>query len=65
MFIPSVAFHLPARSPKILRPELKPDEANSSELLDAFDQWDGLMNADSRIAPMVIFKCARPFVRGF
>ena len=39
---------------KILRPGLKPDEAKLGELLDAFDQWDGLMNADSRVAPMVV-----------
>ncbi len=38
---------------KILRPGLKPDEAKLAELLDAFDHWDGLMNADSRVAPMV------------
>ena len=39
---------------KILRPGLKPDEARLRELLDDFDTWDGLMKADSRIAPMVI-----------
>jgi penicillin G amidase len=39
---------------KILRPGLKPDEAKLGELLDVFDQWDGLMNADSRVAPMVV-----------
>jgi len=39
---------------KILRPGLKPDEAKLGELLDAFDNWDGLMKADSRVAPMVI-----------
>jgi len=39
---------------KILRPALKPDEAKLVELLDAFDHWDGLMNADSHVAPMVM-----------
>jgi len=39
---------------KILRPGLKPDEAKLAELLDAFDHWDGLMNADSRVAPMAV-----------
>jgi penicillin amidase len=39
---------------KILRPGLKPDEAKLVELLDAFDHWNGLMNADSRVAPMVM-----------
>jgi penicillin amidase len=39
---------------KILRPGLKPDETRLAELLDAFDNWDGLMKADSRIAPLVI-----------
>jgi len=39
---------------KILRPGLKPDEAKLGELLDAFDNWDGLMKADSRVAPVVI-----------
>jgi penicillin amidase len=39
---------------KILRPVLKPDEAKLTETLDAFDKWDGLMTADSRVAPFVI-----------
>ncbi|HYU97641.1 MAG TPA: penicillin acylase family protein, partial [Pyrinomonadaceae bacterium] len=39
---------------KILRPGLKPDEARLGELLGAFDQWDGLMKADSPIAPIVV-----------
>ncbi|MEP6819379.1 MAG: penicillin acylase family protein [bacterium] len=40
-------------SVKILRPQLKPDEAKLAELLDAFDHWDGLVNADSRVAPVL------------
>ena len=39
---------------KILRPGLKPDEAKLGELLDSFNQWDGLMNSDSRVAPIVV-----------
>ena len=39
---------------KIMRPGLKPDEARLGELLDTFDQWDGLMNAESRVAPIVV-----------
>jgi len=38
---------------KILRPRLKPDEAKLAELLDAFDRWDGLVNTDSRVAPVL------------
>jgi penicillin amidase len=38
---------------KILRPRLKPDEAKLAELLDAFDGWNGLENADSRVAPVL------------
>lgn len=40
-------------SSKILRSQLKPDETKLRELLDAFDGWDGLVNADSRVAPIV------------
>ena len=40
-------------SSKILRPRLKPDEAKLAELLDAFDRWDGLVNTDSRVAPVL------------
>jgi len=39
---------------KILRPGVKPEETKLAELLDAFDRWDGLMNADSNVAPMVV-----------
>jgi penicillin amidase len=38
---------------KILRPRLKPNEAKLAELLDTFDRWDGIVNADSRVAPML------------
>jgi penicillin amidase len=40
-------------SSKILRPQLKADESGLKELLDSFDKWDGLVNAESRIAPML------------
>jgi penicillin amidase len=40
-------------SSKILRPQLKPDEAKLAGLLDAFDHWDGRLNADSREAPVL------------
>ena len=39
---------------KILRPGLKPEETKLAEQLDAFDRWDGLMSADSRVAPLVV-----------
>ena len=39
---------------KILRPALKPDETKLGELIDSFDQWDGLVIADSRVAPMLV-----------
>ncbi|MGH9870936.1 MAG: penicillin acylase family protein [Pyrinomonadaceae bacterium] len=39
---------------KLLRPGLKPEETRLGEMLDAFDSWDGLMNADSRVAPLVL-----------
>jgi len=38
---------------KILRPRLKPDETKLAQQLDAFDRWDGLMNAESTVAPIV------------
>jgi penicillin amidase len=38
---------------KILRPRLTPDDAQLREALDSFDRWDGLMNADSLVAPVV------------
>lgn len=41
-------------SAKILRPRLKPEEAKLGELLDAFDRWDGLVNPESRVAPVLM-----------
>lgn len=38
---------------KILRPRLKTDEAKLAQLLDAFDRWDGLVTAESTVAPVV------------
>jgi penicillin amidase len=38
---------------KILRPRLKPDETKLAQQLDAFDRWDGLMNAESTVAPIL------------
>jgi len=38
---------------KILRPRLKPGETKLAQQLDAFDRWDGLMNADSTVAPVL------------
>ena len=38
---------------KILRPRLKADEARLAQLLDAFDRWDGLVTAESTVAPVV------------
>ena len=39
---------------KILRSGLKPDETKLGEMLDALDSWDGLINPDSRVAPLVL-----------
>ncbi|HUS12514.1 MAG TPA: penicillin acylase family protein [Pyrinomonadaceae bacterium] len=38
---------------KILRPGLKPDETKLAKVLDTFDGWDGLVNAESTVAPVV------------
>ncbi|HEV2830079.1 MAG TPA: penicillin acylase family protein [Pyrinomonadaceae bacterium] len=38
---------------KILRPRLKTDEARLARVLDAFDRWDGLVTAESTVAPVV------------
>lgn len=40
-------------SSKILRPRLTPAETKLGELLDGFENWDGLVNADSHIAVML------------
>ena len=39
---------------KTLRPRLKPDEAKLGELLNSFDKWDGLVTADSHLAPVLV-----------
>jgi penicillin amidase len=39
---------------KILRPTLTPTDTKLSETLDALEKWDGQINADSRVAPLVI-----------
>ncbi len=38
---------------KILRPRLAAGETELAELLDGFDRWNGEVDADSRIAPVV------------
>ncbi len=38
---------------KILRPGLKPDDTRLAEFLDSLEHWDGLLNADSSVAPML------------
>lgn len=38
---------------KILRPRLKPDEAKLAQVIDAFDKWDGRVNSESTVAPVV------------
>jgi penicillin amidase len=38
---------------KILRPRLKPDETKLAQLIDSLDRWDGLINSDSTVAPIV------------
>jgi penicillin amidase len=38
---------------KILRPQLSPADAKLGEVLAGFDQWDGLVNADSHVAPVL------------
>jgi penicillin G amidase len=40
-------------SSKILRPQLTPADTKLGELLDSFDRWDGLVNADSHVAPLL------------
>jgi penicillin amidase len=40
-------------SAKMLRPQLTPADANLAQLLDSFDSWDGLVRADSHVAPML------------
>jgi penicillin G amidase len=40
-------------SSKILRPQLTPADMKLGELLDSFERWDGLVNADSHVAPLL------------
>ena len=37
---------------KLLRPKLAPTDEKLSVTLDAFDKWDGRVNAESRVAPI-------------
>jgi penicillin amidase len=37
----------------MLRPQLTSADAKLNELLDSFDSWDGLVSADSHIAPLL------------
>ena len=39
---------------KIMREHLTPTDAKLAETLDAFEKWDGQINADSRVAPLGI-----------
>ena len=38
---------------KTTRGQLKPDEARFLSAIDAFEKWDGRMDADSRVAPIL------------
>jgi penicillin amidase len=38
---------------KILRPGLQPDDTKLREFLDSLEGWDGLINADSKAAPVL------------
>ena len=40
-------------SSKILRPRLTPTDAKLREMLDSFDNWDGLVNSESQLAPIL------------
>jgi penicillin amidase len=39
---------------KILKPQANPADQKLRETLDAFENWDGKMSADSRVAPLAI-----------
>ena len=41
------------QSAKLLRPKLTPADAKLAETLDAFEKWDGLVKADSQVAPIL------------
>jgi penicillin amidase len=38
---------------KMMRGQLKPEEARFASMLDAFEKWDGRMDADSHVAPIL------------
>ncbi|MEP6742046.1 MAG: penicillin acylase family protein [bacterium] len=38
---------------KIMRGQLKPDETRLASAVDAFEKWDGRMDADSRVTPIL------------
>jgi penicillin amidase len=39
---------------KLLRGNLAPTDTKLAETLDAFEKWDGQINAESRVAPLII-----------
>jgi penicillin amidase len=41
------------KTSETLRPGLKPEDSDLAKVLNAFDKWDGLMNAESHVAPLV------------
>ena len=41
------------QSAKLLRPTLTPADTKLAETLDVFEKWDGQVNADSRVAPVL------------
>jgi penicillin amidase len=38
---------------EMMRGQLKPEEARLTSMLDAFEKWDGRMDADSHVAPIL------------
>ncbi|HSS20287.1 MAG TPA: penicillin acylase family protein [Pyrinomonadaceae bacterium] len=38
---------------ELLRPGLKNDDPELAKVLDSFEHWDGMLNADSRVGPLV------------
>jgi penicillin G amidase len=38
---------------EMMRGQLKPEEARFASMLDAFEKWDGRMDADSHVAPIL------------
>ena len=41
------------RTARTLRKELKPEETKLAASLDEFEKWDGIVNADSTVAPLL------------